>query len=804
MKKRKISPILYAAALILAAVVLLFWIRWISDGTASHEQASAWTLEIKTSPEGMDRLKAKRKEALRFGVLISTGDDWVDATVVSGDGTEHKAEIRLKGDWVGGLKGKKWPFRIKLKSGGYWNGLATFSVHHPEARHYLDEWVFHRLLEQEDVLTTRYGFLRLKLNGRPLGIYAWEEFFEKQLVEHRGRREGPIVRFSEDGLWEIRKRQNLNKGRLEDKLPLFRAAPAEPFKKKKTFRSKTLSDAFQRAQDLLYAYKHHLAEASDIFDINRMARFLALSDLAGAGHALIWHNMRFYYNPLTARLEPVAYDAYIEDGVFPVTHKPFLGYQVDTARLRGTSYYNNIYYRLLGDRSLMTAYIRCLDRYTSGAFLDSFFSANGNTVDSLERLMRNEFKTYRYDREFLQKNAVAIRQLLYPSDPYALQAWQQTDGRIAIENYHGLPMELIGYGESGQRTDIFLPDPLWIPAYSGNGPPDRMFFMPLVKAKYVYFRLPGTESEYRVEVKPWSAPDKPVPLPPLPVQWPPDPDAGYFVDGKNVIIPCGLLETYEDIVIPPGYSVLISAGARINLTNGAVFFCRSPITIAGTADQPVEIYSSDHTSGGFVILEAGHAEITHAWFHGLGATQHPGWTLTGAVTAYKTEVWIANSAFTGNLSEDALNLIHCRFRMKDVTFSQTRSDAFDADFCSGEISDSRFLDIGNDAIDLSGSTVTVRNCQVKEAGDKALSGGERSVIHVYDLSVSEVSCGIASKDLSKIFAQGVQVDSTGIAFRAFRKKPEFGPGWLYVSDYSLGNVQKVSEAEAGSTLELNQ
>ena len=35
------------------------------------------------------------------------------------------------------------------------------------------------------------------INGRPMGIYALEESFSKEMLEAHARREGPIVRFSE-------------------------------------------------------------------------------------------------------------------------------------------------------------------------------------------------------------------------------------------------------------------------------------------------------------------------------------------------------------------------------------------------------------------------------------------------------------------------------------------------------------------------------------------------------------------------------------------------------------------------------
>ena len=45
-----------------------------------------------------------------------------------------------------------------------------------------------------------------------------------------------------------------------------------------------------------------------------MGRFLAVAEMWGAWHVLRWHNIRFYVNPVTLKLEPIAFDANTGDG----------------------------------------------------------------------------------------------------------------------------------------------------------------------------------------------------------------------------------------------------------------------------------------------------------------------------------------------------------------------------------------------------------------------------------------------------------------------------------------------------------
>jgi len=53
-----------------------------------------------------------------------------------------------------------------------------------------------------------------------------------------------------------------------------------------------------------------------VFNVKILGRYFAITDLWGAGHGTAWHNIRFYYNPITALLEPIAYDGDTLDPYF--------------------------------------------------------------------------------------------------------------------------------------------------------------------------------------------------------------------------------------------------------------------------------------------------------------------------------------------------------------------------------------------------------------------------------------------------------------------------------------------------------
>ncbi|MBI4576176.1 MAG: CotH kinase family protein, partial [Planctomycetes bacterium] len=242
--------------------------------------------------EAYQRLAFQREQALAAGVLSAGEDDFVPAAIRIGEG-RVRAAVRLKGDRLDHLEGSKWSLRVRVKGGETVLGMRQFSLQHPGLRSYADEWLFHRALAREDVLGLRYRFVSVILNGRRLGVYALEEHLDRTLVEHQRRREGVIVRFDETLNWV-----HLS----TDGADSFARAAVDPFHGEEVAAREELAAQFRTAHTLLEGYRQGRLSASQVFDVERLARFYALTDLLGAGHAARWANQRFYYNPVTARL----------------------------------------------------------------------------------------------------------------------------------------------------------------------------------------------------------------------------------------------------------------------------------------------------------------------------------------------------------------------------------------------------------------------------------------------------------------------------------------------------------------------
>ena len=88
----------------------------------------------------------------------------------------------------------------------------------------------------------------------------------------------------------------------------YYSLPVDSFQTSKTLTDPVLSKQYRIAFNLLEAFRNRKLSARRVFDIKKMAIFMALCDLLGGHHALIANNFRFYYNPVTSKLEPIPFD----------------------------------------------------------------------------------------------------------------------------------------------------------------------------------------------------------------------------------------------------------------------------------------------------------------------------------------------------------------------------------------------------------------------------------------------------------------------------------------------------------------
>lgn len=781
--------------------------------TAQATQPRRITIDIKH--KHFQRLAYNRDIAVQRMHLFPDIRDEVPADVRYA-GKETPAKIRLKG---GGrdhfLHKNKWSFRIDMQGDNTLFGMKRFSIQQPRTRNYVYEWLFHEAATREDILAPRYEFIDVTLNGKDLGIYALEEHFDKRLVEHRARRDGPIIKFDETG-WQM-ERMNFDYANWRE-LPEsgnYYSLPIDMFMTGAVLGDSLLFSQFRAASNLLESFRLGRLEPSQVFDTERLAKYFALCDLFGTHHPLHTNQFRFYYNPITARLEPICFDT---NSGHPTKRMSFSFTEEDDTVFEGGGK-AFVIPRLFADHTFFETYVKALEAFSQKSYLDELLDAVDDGLRHNIRLIHRESPGYRFTPLVLYQNQQYMRTFLNPSK--GLHAYYSgNEGRgIAMEvgNVQEIPIELLSvtYRDSVGLTmdsSSILPGkirsrPVDYYRLALGLPRNLSWNETLIPELRVNYRLSGSSRIRSESVFPWPHLDNALFSNDL-MREPSNIHEAALLsideNTKQIFVKTGEWNLTRDLIIPAGYKVIAGPGVVVNLFRQAKILSYSPVDFRGSEDNPITFNSPDSTGQGLAVIRAREGSVLeHVRFNNLSNPAMGAWVLTGAVTFYESPVRIRTTHFAGNRAEDALNIIRSAFSIDDALFTKTTSDAFDADFCTGTVTNTSFVDCGNDAIDVSGSVVTCDHIFVNGAGDKGLSVGENSQMTASALEMKSVSVGVASKDMSQVTVDDIRISDSGIGLTAYMKKSEFGPATITATGLELHRVRSPYLPEPDSRITVD-
>ncbi len=353
-------------------------------------------LVITTSNEAWQSIVACREDALKLGFLLAGKEDLVPAQF----NDTVQGLIRLKGDYLSHLKEKKWSFRIELKKNKSLFGMQRFSIHHPYRRNHIYEWVWHQWLQMEGLLALDYRFIKVTVNDQPLGLYALEEHFGQQYLENRALSRGMVVRFDEDARWE-----GLAHNPQYTENNAYISSVIDAYQSKAIASDTALNQQFEKVKLLLESFRMGERKTHEVFDVYKLARFFALSDLLGAHHGLFWHNARFYYNPSSGLLEPIGFDADCNPEVQQV-----IGEQ---AGIWGDSTLHLTYFKqVFADQQFIHQYKEALADISDTTYLNRTLQTMQDSVKLPLQLLKSEFPYASFDTGWIRRNAQYIDGLL--------------------------------------------------------------------------------------------------------------------------------------------------------------------------------------------------------------------------------------------------------------------------------------------------------------------------------------------------------------------------------------------------------
>ena len=211
--------------------------------------------------------------------------------------SDFNIKLRVKGDrslhWY---NKDQTSYRIDLRGDDRIWGLEEFSVQKPITRNYIYEYIFHKFLETNKLIALKYFFINLSLNDTNQGIYAVEEGFSKELIERNKKRNGPIF-----GVEEL---NSINYPKIEYDLY------------SKNYWQSNHPGLIKNAYIKLNEVKSKKKSIDKIFDLEKWATYFAIIDLTGNFHGSIPRSVKLYYNPVTAKFEPIGFDGHYNSNLF--------------------------------------------------------------------------------------------------------------------------------------------------------------------------------------------------------------------------------------------------------------------------------------------------------------------------------------------------------------------------------------------------------------------------------------------------------------------------------------------------------
>ncbi len=771
------------------------------------------------------KLHDNRNIALKKNTLSKERNENVNATI------KYKNQlipvrIKLKGGIVKFHLGENWSFKVRAKKSNLF-GLKDFSLMHAERRNYLLEWYARKMYAAEGLIDKDYKFVNLYINGENKGIYVIDENYTEALSIKNNRRESIYVRFGSDinFYWfgEAQHRYD-ETSELLGQFILHGCCGMDDSLQQtnidvlnKQINSNTKDEIiknFNIAKKLLEEFRRNKKNPEEIFDLDLMAKSFALSDLLGAWHNMGWGNMKFYFDPISAKLEPIMDDNYNEDTINTSKYRMM--------RIADSYNYGFFYDRLFKSKLFIEKYIFYLNRYSDPEFLVNFnnkikkeFNVNLSYINKLKPF-------YFFPHYHIEENRKRIEKFVNPYQPLYFSLWDKNKNDIIFKvgNTSMLPAIVKKIEITDNNNELSLIDL--------NTEKDTLqklyfesrFFKEPIEYKYLKFNLKLQEQIKKITlyyniVGIDKVLSKTLDYPTLTKK---SDDVTFnnnldttsnfnFLEffQNNVLINKGDFNITQDLIIPKDKQLIIAAGARINLLNGSKIISNSRIIAEGTPDEPIKIYSSDNLGQCILVLdEQKQSILKYVYFNNLSNCSDTSIDLTGSVNFYKTKVLMDNIYFIDNVKgDDYLNIINSKFNLKNLSFENVNADALDIDYSRGKIENISFINCKNDALDLSNSTIEIKNYKAQNIGDKALSVGENSYLNGEDVIIEKSFMGLAAKDSSEVDLNNLVISNSDIGLASYIKKSEYNSSTISINKLSTNNNSREFFFEEGSKVTIN-
>ena len=785
------------------------FIRTVCSNYINGMDAKPEQISIVIKNKDFKILEENRRNALERGVIINDMDGEYVPAELEYRNRKMKIKLRLKGHMTDHLQENKWSFRIKVVNKELFMGMKRFTIQHPGTRGYIYEWIYHELMRRAGVIALRYTFINVSVNGKDWGIYAVEENFEKELIENNQRKKGPILRFDPDMYW-VHRYNMMKKESAVDEFASYYSSNPVAYREEDILKDSAQLVEYRKGIALMEGIRSKKIRVEDAFDIPLLAKFHAIIDLVGGQHAIDWSDIKYYFNPLTERLEPVAYESFTQ---FPIRE---LSGMYRFIKLDSAVYHADWHTTLFSDPAFFRAYTQALKQISDPAYLDAFFAENEEALKQNMAILSKEFPFKKFDKELYYKSQHMIKKMLAP--PKALLAYFNgtTENSISLQvgNTESLPVEIksITVGD----VKIELQKPVILPCKQPNVIVDfNDYVIPLPSA----FKWDDTQAEMlkinycilgqstlkQERIFSFPHPDDAFDYNELnnqagnvkKISW-------LTIDekAKSITVKQGKQNVKEDVVIPAGYTFLVLPGTELDLQNRAKIISYSPLLLLGEEEDPVIVRSSDSSGQGLILLNTHGSRFEYAQFINLPFINDPQLPRHSAITAYNSKITVKNCSFYSSDARYMMAFMRSSFHIYGCTFSNAKGNVLKVDFSTGSVSECYIENCSKTAITANRSVISLKSVYLKNIGNKTIQAEGGTQITGGKITMENTKSGMEIREAGLVSLTDVTAIKVDEAIVIDRDSPENTYSNVKIASLKAVDVKKNIQKENGSVVEI--
>ncbi len=410
-------------------------------------------LDISINPKDYQLLMTLKNNAVKNRILLEKNKRSVPA-LISYKNKKYDIRIRLKGFMTQThLQDHKWSSRITLTNERFL-GMKGFSLQSPQRRSYISSFLLHKFSENLKLPTKRFNIVPVSINGKYMGIYNYEEFPDHHMNESLTGKNNIVIRIDDDQMLFDQKNANQNSKNLNhtsNTANYYFSSKIRARALNEVLNDKILKKDFERASKLLNSFRLEKLSASEVFDLDKTALWLAVNDLFGAYHGHCFTNINLVYDRDKNRFYPLIWDAFSENLSSTISHHKFrmfkLQHVFDFMKL-GCPSKIEMPSQMLVDINLVEKYLKNLDELTSSGYIDNILKKVQPEVDDYLRVLNLDYPQFNLDDEImrLKDNAKYLRgAFLYPAKPF--EAYLTADNEknsLVLVNTNPVPFKIIG------------------------------------------------------------------------------------------------------------------------------------------------------------------------------------------------------------------------------------------------------------------------------------------------------------------------------------------------------------------------